>query len=410
MRKSIYTYALILSLPVMALMSSCEANVPTEDKVVLNEDQVAEQTADGRIYTLNEFLDTFMSKEGDFASDSMATYRTRSHNAGVPDIWLFTVDTIPQAGPGIYIRGRVTTDDYAGNFYKALVIQQIVNGEQQNLRISVDLGSAGGMYQIGQEILIRCNGLAVGRYASQPQLCIPTYNNNIYADKYPEKIGWAPGRIPGPTFRSAVQLIGSPDQSQLQYKEVSLAQLYKLINQTPTLTAAGYDSVGKADGMLVRLKKVSFTGQYITQQGKFEDCDTQHPDSSEYANVFGPTTNNVGYPQGRVVANQSGKVIVCSTSEYAKFAHFYLPGADKSGVSQCKYFEGTVTGILGWYFDNAKYLPVKGASDSNWESYKYKWSITPRGIPGFGMEDIKMYYQGDTSSPWEPKEFDPHDE
>ena len=66
----------------------------------------------------------------------------------------FSIDTIPVGGEQVYIRGRIITDDQGGNFYKSLVIQEMVNGEQQTLRISVDASSSGGRYQLGQEIMI----------------------------------------------------------------------------------------------------------------------------------------------------------------------------------------------------------------------------------------------------------------
>ena len=162
MRKSLYTYAMVLAMPIVALMSSCEPRDLNENDVFTSEDQLtqileAENPEGYKIYNLNEFLDTFMTEEGNFASDT-CPYRTRSTNGN--GLFLYAVDTLPTNGAGIYIRGRVTTDDYAGNFYKAMIIQQIVNGEQQNLRISVDMGSSGGIFQLGQEILIRCNGLA----------------------------------------------------------------------------------------------------------------------------------------------------------------------------------------------------------------------------------------------------------
>ena len=36
-----------------------------------------------------------------------------------------TIDTIKTDTLGVYIRGRISTDDYSGNFYKSMVIQQI---------------------------------------------------------------------------------------------------------------------------------------------------------------------------------------------------------------------------------------------------------------------------------------------
>ena len=38
----------------------------------------------------------------------------------------------------------------------------------------------------------------------------------------------------------------------------------------------------------------------------------------------------------------------------------------------------------------------------------YEWSVTPRGIPGIGIEDILMKHK-DTDDDWVPQEFDPRD-
>jgi len=416
MRKSIYTYAIALALPIVALMTtSCEPKALGPEDVLFTEQQIQEVTADGKIYTLDEFLEKFSTPAGNHLSDT-TLYRTRANDKNFPDIWLFSLDTIPTEGEGIYIRGRVSTDDYAGNFYKALVIQQVVGLEQQNLRISVDLGSSGGLFQIGQEILIRCNGLAIGRYANQPQLCIPTYNNNINASSASEKVGWAPGRIPGSVFRKATKLIGTPQPKKLFYMEfTSIQDLYDFVGgQSPEVSLEGMTKVRKMDGLLVRLKGVHFNGKY-NKYGDMLNCVVGDPEiMPDSVNVFAPTTANVGYPQSRFVEDQAGKVILCSSSEYAKFAHYYLPGAGKDGIENCKYFEGDVTGILGWYADDAKRLPgssYTGSSEADKKkSYQYNWSITPRGIPGFGIEDIIMADQREAQPvPWVPKEYDPND-
>ena len=396
MKTSKYLSYLVLGTFVLAMVS-CEPRGLNEDDVFASEDKVAELTADGRIYGLNEFLDAFMTEKGNFASDT-CPYRDRSHDA-THDLYLYAVDTLPVAGPGIYIRGRITTDDYAGNFYKAMVIQQIGDdGKQQNLRISVDLGSSGGMFQMGQEILIRCNGLAVGRYANQPQLCVPSYNNNIYAMNASQKVGWCPGRIEGSVFRNATHMIGTPDKSKLQYDTLTLAELYADIPLKPTTDAAGMDKVRKADGRLIVIKNVHFTGEF-DNNGTLAKCDTLHPDSSSNANVFAPTTTNIGYPQSRVISDGTNK-LMCSSSEYAKFAYYYLPGANRHGVDNCPDWTGTVTGILGWYLDKASDM-------ANNKLDGYEWSVTPRGIPGIGIPDINMY--NDHDDPWIPKEFDPKD-
>ena len=413
-----YLSYMVLSTFVLVAMSSCEPKGLTEKDVFVdteNLDEVlkAENPEGYTIYNLNDFLDTYMTEEGSLHNDT-TPYRDRSYDA-THGLYLYSVDTLPSGGKGIYIRGRVSTDDYAGNFYKAMVIQQTTDWatgaaiDQQNLRISVDLGSSGGMYQIGQEIIIRCNGLAVGRYANQPQLCIPSYNDNIYAMNASQKVGWCPGRIQGSVFRRATRMIGQPDQSKLVYDEMTLADLFSKVPLKPNADAAGMDAVRKADGRLVRIKGVHFTGE-VEDNGKLVKCDTLHPDSSNLANVFAPTTKNIGYPQSRVIADEGSNKLMCSCSEYAKFAYFYIPGADRHGVNGCPNWEGSVTGILGWYLDKASDM-AQGKLDG------YEWSVTPRGIPAtgasgdryMGIPDVVMYYQGDTSEPWVPKEFDPND-
>ena len=398
------TFALVLV--------SCEPKALKPDDVFVTEDKLAQELAEEnpqwgyKIYDINDFLDTFMSEEGDFGSDT-CPYRSRSTNGN--GIFLYTVDTIKTDTLGIYIRGRVSTDDFSGNFYKAMVLQQVVGGEQQNIRISVDMGSIGGLYQLGQELIIRCNGLAVGRYANQPQLCVPAYNNNVYAVSAKEKVGWAPGRIPAPKFRNAVRLIGTPDPSKLQYDVIKLADLFKEIPLKPTVNTTEMDKVRKADGRLVKLTGIHFTGEYYAQDGTLAKCVYAHPDSVSEANVFAPTTNNIGYPQGRIVKGGSS-VICCSCSEYCKFANFFLPGAmpdSTFAVTYCENWVGSITGILGWYCDNA--TGTKAGTLKNLTGKE--WSVTPRGIPGIGIADIDLTNeQSPDGDKWEGifiEEFDP---
>lgn len=426
-----YLSYIVLCASVLSL-ASCEPRALKEEDVFTTTDSTEldkllreENSAWGgkyRIYTLNEFQQEFMSEEGDLP-DSL--YRTRSTD-GKNGIFLFAIDTIKTDTIGIYIRGRVSTEDFAGNFYKSMVIQEArswsfegstVDLKQQNLRISVDMGSLGGLFRIGQEILIRCNGLALGRYANQPQLCVPTYNNNIYASSANQKVGWAPGRIPAPRFRNIVKLLGTPDPSKLVYDECSLADLRTkrgLELGKVTATLADMEKVRLLDGRLVRVTSVHFTGEYFEQDGSTKDCVYAHPDSVKEANVFAPTTGNVGYPQSRVISNKAGTHIMCvSNSEYCKFSHFFLPGAKADttqAVAECQYWSGSITGILGWYFDNANYWSQLSSTNGK------EWSITPRGIPGLGIEDIVMNVYGDVKgadpsekkdSIWVPEEFDP---
>lgn len=381
--RQISKYAIVLALPIIALMSSCEPKALLQEDVLVTENSVSSLTADGKIYTFNELLDTFMTEKGNFLSDE-TQYRTRALYHG---LYLFSIDTLPTTGPGIYIRGRVGTDDYGGNFYKSLVLQQIVDGEQQNLRISLDMGSAGGLYQQGQEILIRCNGMAIGRYANQPQLCVPTNNNNIFASSAKEKTGWAPGRIPSAQFRNATHLIGTPDKSKLVYEVMTLETLYdKYLCQYKDIVGAR-----KRDGRLVKVVDVHFTGEYDELNVGPAQCNRYagdpnvsdgNPELDKNAYTFGPTTGNVGYPQSRYVADATGsnKVLI-STSEYARYAYYYLPAPK---------YVGSITGVLGYYMDNGRYDPDGG-----------EWSITPCSL----SDILPECQQPDADPCWLPTEW-----
>ena len=359
----------ILYIALVALCIACTPNPMDESKLFLTDAQADELIAQGMLLTLQEFKDTYMTEKGNYLSDT-TLYRTRATKDGKN--YLFSIDTIPASATPVYIRGRVTTDDYAGNFYKAICIQQIVDGKQQALRLSVDAGSVGGLYQLGQEILIRVDGLAIGRYANQPQLCMPSYNNNIYANNAEQKIGWAPGRIPMAIFNARTQCIGKPDVSQLIYDELNIKEFTSVLNLQETR---------KWDAKLVRIKNVHYTGQYFTTSGTGK-CTTGDPEIDQNANVFAPTTNNIGFPQGRVIEDAYGNKTAVSSSEYAKFAYFYIPGADQNGVANCADYVGDVVGILGFYSDNAKYAP---AYDD--------WSISIRSL-----DDLQLYQDANNNN------------
>ena len=380
MKTLLYLFAIAAALT----LASCTPEPISEDSVFLTEETIQQIiSADGgRLYTINELLDTYMSEKGNYLSDT-SLYRTRANNGD--GTWLFSMDTLPSIGNGIYIRGRITTDDYGGNFYKALCIQQVVNGQQQALRIGVDASSVSGMYPLGQEILIRCNGLAIGRYADQPQLCVPSYNNNVHANNASQKIGWAPGRIPWEQFQTIVNRIGRPDTSKLYYEELTIADFQAITAEA---------DMRKWDAKLVRIRNVWFTGEY-ENNGSFAKLTTGNPEDDTNANVFAPTTTNIGYPQSRVITDGTDKTLV-SNSEYCKFAAYYIPGANKNGVSNCPNFKGTITGILGQYRDNARY-----AHDI------YDWSISLRDITTSVHKGIcnDIVFIEDDGTPWNPIEY-----
>lgn len=364
----------------IALAAVCFACTPKpidEASLFLSEDQATELIQQGTLLTINEFLDTYMTEKGNYLSET-SPYRQRSLCVLSGDtFYLFSIDTISKAEKPVYIRGRITTDDYAGNFYKSLCIQQVVDGKQQALRISVDAGSVGGLYQIGQEVLIRVDGLAVGRYANQPQLCVPSYNNNTYANSAKEKVGWASGRIPMAIFKERVSCIGKPDVSKLVYDEMLITDFTSIL---------GLKEARQLDARLVRLKNVHFSGEYFNY-GKPATCEFTDPNdftNGKNANVFAPTTGNIGYPQGRVIKDEAGNYTAVSTSEYAKFALFYLPGATPNSVDGCADYKGDIVGILGFYVDNG----LRATSDpSRYGPAIDDWAITIRSLDDLDLRD-----------------------
>ena len=367
----------ILYIALVALCAACTPPALDESKLFLTNEQADELIAQGEYLTLEEFTARYMTEEGNYCLPELYRQRSKAGN-----YYLFSIDTIPVSDTPIYIRGRVTTDDYAGNFYKTLCIQQVfVNGNdttQQALRLSVDAGSIGGLYQLGQEILIRVDGLAIGRYANQIQLCLPSYNNNIYANKAEEKVGWASGRIPIAIFKARTQCIGMPDKEKLYYETLNITD-FTSIKSNLLLEAR------KWDAKLIRIENVHFTGQY-ENNGTPTDCSSGDPETDKNANVFAPTTENLNYPQSRVIKDAQDNWTLVSTSEYAKYAHFYLPA---------KNYWGDVVGILGFYYDNGlkydRYPPE--ASD---------WSISLRSVDDLQLYDGEEHWLYDARGNYKP--------
>lgn len=393
--------------PVVALtlLVACNPKPITEESAFLTEEQAQSEIKShgGKLLNLNDFVEQHMTMYGTYfpVRERSYTYNTSTKKFNVDttdytknNLGYFSIDAIPEDGQQYYIRGRVVSEDQGGNFYKTLVIQQMVNGEQQALRISVDASNAGGLYTIGQELLIHVNGLFIGKYANQPQLCVPSYNDNIYAQYAGSKVGWAPGRIPAARFEAAVQRIGKPDISKIHCDTIKISDI---IGNTG-IGAEANKTYFKYDARLVCIKDVWFTGQ-LENQGTLEDCDTSNPNkyvNPNNANTFAPSTAGLGFPQGRIISDGASNILV-STSEYAKFACYYLPGADENGIAGCKNFKGTVTGILGHYTDTGRNDPDQ-----------YDWSITLRDFstPSHKaqVEDIRMV-NSITKEPWVPQEY-----
>ncbi len=227
---------------------------------------------------------------------------------------LFSINKI-ETESDLYIRGRVVTTDESGNIYKYLVMQDTETGDA--LKVSIDAGSLSGAIPMGQEIVINCKGLVLGRYADMAQLGVDAFND--------EKLRVEPGRIPYPYFMERMYYVGTPDVSKIIVREMTLAELNAGINDSTLY------------GQLVRIRNVHFTG--LGDEGeKLKEADK----------IFAPSTfngtYNVGYPQARQIADAKGNVAYISTSEYARFAEMRIPESDDWG---------DVVAIIGYYKDKA---------------------------------------------------------
>ena len=224
---------------------------------------------------------------------------------------LFSVDTIP-SNTDIVINGIVTSMDDEGNIYKNLVIQDTVS--KRALKISVDAGNLSAIFPVGRAISIKCNGLAIGKYAQMLQLGTPFYNTTS------GKTGFEIGRIPYAIFMSRVQISDAPAISMSAIVDtVTIAQI---LSSGPEMHAK-----------IVCIKNAYFTGK---------GADYGAPVTIAAAEqIFAPSTNGIGFPQAREIKDATGSIFI-ATSEYSKFANLKLPAATISG---------NITAIVGWYND-----------------------------------------------------------
>jgi hypothetical protein len=270
-------------------------------------------------HTISDFIKTYASVSGDI-------FPVRP-NSGTAN--LYSVDTIPMNGDSIVISGRVVSEDIEGNIYKNMVIQDPITGDA--LKISADAGSLSGIFPIGQIISIKCNGLAIGKYAELYQLGVVYYN----VDPKSEKTGYEPGRIPYSYFATVVQAVGLPEPNKIRVDTMTIAQV---LSSTKTIHSK-----------LICIKNAYFTGK---EKGATIPLEANK--------IFAPSTSGVGYPQSRDITDGTGTIAI-ATSEYSQFAKKKLP-ADT--------YKGDITAIVGWYHDKA--------------SYAGSWQLTLRSLNDLG--------------------------
>ena len=131
-----------------ALLTSCEEFQPVFTGKYDNPEAYApfnpEEDITGKVLTITELSQRFISKASEAgASDQLKTW-----------CWEVTED--------LWVKGRITTSDRSGNFYKSFYIQDDANGP--GIEIKVGRTSLHNDYKVGQMVYIFLDGLAVGEY------------------------------------------------------------------------------------------------------------------------------------------------------------------------------------------------------------------------------------------------------
>ena len=205
------------------------------------------------------------------------------------------------------IKGVVTGNDYAGNIYQQIPVQD----ETGALVVGVSASALHGFLPEGQEILIDLKDLYIGGYGEQCQI------GSVYTSPNTGKTGI--GRMDRYTWQKHFRLIGEADVA----KADALAEDF----DPSKMTDASYMEANA--GKLMTIRRVSF----LNADGK---------------SVFAPDDGSVALTSNcanRALREYSSKNIVVRTSTYADFANEVIP----EGVKD-------ITGIFTRYYDTWQIL------------------------------------------------------
>lgn len=205
------------------------------------------------------------------------------------------------------IKGVVTGNDYAGNIYQQIPVQD----ETGALVVGVSASALHGFLPEGQEILIDLKDLYIGGYGEQCQI------GSVYTSPNTGKTGI--GRMDRYTWQKHFRLIGEADVA----KADALAEDF----DPSKMTDASYMEANA--GKLMTIRRVSF----LNADGK---------------SVFAPDDGSVALTSNcanRALREYSSKNIVVRTSTYADFAQEVIPEGTKD-----------IKGIFTRYYDTWQIL------------------------------------------------------
>lgn len=336
---------------------------------VISEAEVSSILAGNTTMNLNDFVDTYMTEKGNWLS-AERPYPARATYDG--KYYVYSIDTIPIDGKPIFLRARIADiiessikDSNTVEHTQDCILQQIVNGKQQTIHAPIVLPDS--LNLIGQEILIRMNGLAVGRNMDQVVLCVPRHRTiSDFDKKGEEKWGWRPGVIKPKAWNNKLWFIGQPDASKIMYEPITISSYQDVLSVEHR----------RLDGSLVEINGIHFTGQYFGFD--LENCTDGDPTIDANARYFAPTTNGVHYPQSRIFTDGTD-ISQSSCYEWSSLALVQLPATE---------FTGTIRGVLSFIYDNPRYEPTNT-----------NWSIMIRSVSALDLHNA----QGE---PWVPVIYD----
>ncbi len=111
----------------------------------------------GKVLTIKELSQKFMEKAAEEGKTSSLT------------TWCWEVSE------DIWVKGRVTTSDRSGNFYKSFYIQD--DAEGPGIEVKIGRTSLYNDYKVGQEVYISLENLAVGEYGWKTHKVASSYSS-----------------------------------------------------------------------------------------------------------------------------------------------------------------------------------------------------------------------------------------
>lgn len=191
--------------------------------------------------------------------------------------------------PGeVVIRGVVASEDTKGNFYRSIFIQDATGG----IELKMGMVNMTLFYKQGQEVALRCQGLAIGKYGDVISIGYQSNDPNYETSFVPELI------VP----------------------KVLLAGRYVGINPIDlTLDKLAL----KYSGMLVKIKDVQFLESELNQT---------------YAN---PEQKNSVTAVNHTLLDRNGNQLIVRTSSFATFAGRKLPEGSGDIIGILTYFRAT---------------------------------------------------------------------